>query len=79
MNTLKEMVNDGKKAKFVRYYCHQMWYQTECGFMFPVPLSDNGAAVLEAEEKALLLMRYIKAHIKLTEQAQAAGYGPADD
>jgi hypothetical protein len=57
------MVKDGKKVRFVHYRNNELWYSTECGFLFPVPTFDIGEATFLAEDKAILFMRYIKKHI----------------
>ena len=57
---IKEMVRDGKKVRFTRYRQGHLYYQTESGFEFPVPLSDIGDATFLAEDKAMLFMRYIR-------------------
>lgn len=59
------MVSDNKKVRFVRYREGEFIYRTECGFEFPVPLSDLGTATLLAEDKALLFLRYIQKHVKI--------------
>lgn len=66
---LKDMVKDNKKVKFQFYKDGNLWYATECGFEFPVPISDIGNATFLSEDKALLFMRYIKPQIKLIEEA----------
>lgn len=60
---IKEMVQN-KKVKFVRYQNKELWYVTECGFEFPVPISDTGEASFVSEDKALLFMRWIRKHIE---------------
>jgi len=70
MNTLKEMVKDNKKVKFQFYKDRNLWYLTECGFEFPVPIEDIDNATFLAEDKAILFMRYIKPQIKLIEIAR---------
>jgi hypothetical protein len=62
MNSVADMVKGGKKVHFVRYRKDHLYYITECGFEFPVPVGDLGDASCHAEEKALLLMRYIRQH-----------------
>ena len=69
MNTLKDMVKDNKRVTFKFYKDGNLWYATECGFEFPVPISDIGTATFLAEDKALLFMRYIRPQIKLIEEA----------
>ena len=61
---IKEMVKDGKSASFQYYRKGELWYKTECGFMFPVPVSDVGDGTFNASEKAMLLMRYIRKQVE---------------
>ncbi len=70
MNTIKEMVSNGKKVQFVRYQTNELWYKTECGFEFPVPLSDTGEAAFLSEDKALLFMRWIRKHVDTINSAK---------
>ena len=53
------MVKD-KKVTFLFYKQGELWYTTECGFKFPVPIDDVGTAAMNAEDKALLFMRWIR-------------------
>jgi hypothetical protein len=59
MKTLKEMV-ENKKVKFEYYRDKELWYSTEDGFKFPVPIEDIGTGVFKAEDKAILFMRWIR-------------------
>ena len=68
--TLKDMVKDNKKVRFAFFRGAELWYRTECGFEFPVPISDAGDAVFLAEDKALLFMRYIRRHLDVIETAR---------
>ena len=68
---IKDMVSGGKKATFLFYQQNELWYMTECGFKFPVPIEDIGEAIVHSTEKAMLLMRYIRKHIALIEAAKA--------
>jgi hypothetical protein len=63
---IKDMVKD-KSVSFQYYKDGQLFYSTECGFIFPVPIDDVGTATLNAKDKALLFMRYIRKHIKTVE------------
>ncbi len=63
MNSLKEMVKNNNLARFVSFEKDNLYYATECGFVFPVPVSDVGDGVFHATEKAMLLMRYIRKQI----------------
>lgn len=63
MKSLKEMVKNNNLARFVNFEKDHLYYATECGFVFPVPVSDVGDGVFHATEKAMLLMRYIRKQI----------------
>lgn len=67
---IKEMVSDGKKVKFMHYRQKELWYVTETGFEFPVPIEDCGDGVFLAEDKAMLFMRYIRKHIEMLNKAK---------
>jgi hypothetical protein len=70
MSTIKDMVKDNKKVHFTFYKDRQLFYQTECGFEFPVPIDDIGNATFLAEDKAILFMRYIRKHLDTIEKAR---------
>ena len=70
MTSIKDLVKD-KNAHFVFFRDKSLFYETDDGFQFPIPIDDAGSATFNAEEKAILLMRYIRKHIAKTEQARA--------
>ena len=70
MYDLKDMVKDNKKVRFTFYRRGELFYETECGFEFPVPISDTGDGVFHAEDKAILFMRYIRKHIVNIEEGK---------
>lgn len=57
---LVDMVRDNKTVSFKYYRENELWYETEDGFLFPVPISDIGTATFLATDKAILFMRYIR-------------------
>lgn len=65
MNSIKDMVKDNKKVTFVFYREGELWYKTECGFQFSVPISDVGTAAMLNEDKAIFYMRWIRKHIAM--------------
>lgn len=67
----KKMVEGGKKVRFVHYRKGELWYVTECGFTFPVPIDDTGDGTFLAEDKAMLFLRYIRKGIEAYKQALA--------
>ena len=68
MSQIKDMVKDKKKVQFQYYLDHNLWYKTECGFEFPVPISDTGNGIFLAEDKAILFMRYIRKELESRQQ-----------
>lgn len=65
MLSIKEMVKDNKKVHFMFYRQKELWYKTEDGFEFPVPIDDAGDGVFLNEDKAMLFMRYIRIHLNM--------------
>jgi len=63
MRTLKEMIVNNQMVRFSFYRDGQLWYETECGFRFPVPIEEAGTATFLAEDRAMLFMRYIRKHM----------------
>ena len=70
MNKIIEMVKENKKVKFIYYRDGNLYYETECGFKFPVPVTDIGNATFLAEDKAMLFMRYIRKQVALIERSE---------
>lgn len=68
MKRIKDMVKDNRKVRFSFYRDRQLFYRTESGFEFPVPIDDIGNAT---EDKAILFMRYIRKHLKTIDDAHA--------
>jgi hypothetical protein len=58
--TIKQMVENNQKVRFRFYRDGQLWYATECGFEFPVPIAEAGTATFLAEDRAILFMRYME-------------------
>lgn len=59
--TIKEHIQG--KVKFQYYRDNQLFYQSDSGLIFPVPIEDIGNATFLAEDKAMLFMRYIRKHL----------------
>ena len=72
MRTLKEMIVNNQKVRFSYYRDGQLWYETECKFLFPVPLEDAGTATFLAEDRAILFMRYIRKQMDVVAEARKA-------
>lgn len=61
---IKDIVKDNH-VTFLRYRQGVMYYtvkvpEKQSSYMFPVPLSDVGDATLDARDKAIIFMRYIR-------------------
>jgi len=41
------------------------YYESDNGFLFPVPLTDIGTATLKDTDKAILFMRWIRPHFEM--------------
>ena len=63
MHNVKDLVSHGKVARFVYYRDQALHYETEDGFLFPVPIGETGSATYNKEEKVMLLLRYIRKHV----------------
>ena len=64
---LTELVK-GKKARFIHFVDKQLWYKTDCGFEFPVPLDDVGTTLFVAEYNAIRLMKWIRIHLGMIDK-----------
>lgn len=67
---LKPMVINDKTVTFQFYRDGELWYKTECGFEFPVPVSDTGKGMFKNQDKALLFMRWIRPQIVAIESVK---------
>jgi hypothetical protein len=71
VKSIKDMVTGEKQVTFTRYRDGELWYVTDDGFEFPVPVADIGNATFLARDKALLFMRYIRKHMQMLERARS--------
>lgn len=63
---------EGSKLVFFRYYHDgQLWYKTDFDEMFPVPIDDVGAATLHINQKAIMMMRYMRRWNKTCQEGKA--------
>lgn len=58
-------------VKFVHYVDQALWYATDDGWMFPVPMFDTAGALFAAESKAIFFMRWIRKRIEFEAQLRA--------
>lgn len=50
-------------ATFQYFRDSALWYSTEAGLVFPVPLSDIGTTTFDVSYKGIRLMRWIRKHL----------------
>lgn len=51
---------------------NELWYETDTGFTFPVPINDAQGATFLAKDKSIFFTRWIRRHLKTIEDARAA-------
>jgi hypothetical protein len=79
--TLTELIKN-KMVRFNYYRDGELWYQTEDGFEFPVPINDTGTGMFRAEDSAIQYMRWIRKHLAVRaewekeREAQARNLAP---
>lgn len=61
-DTLKNLVKG--PVHFTKYRAGYLYYVTDSGFEFPVPVSDTGEATFWAVDKGILFMHYIRKHLE---------------
>lgn len=62
--SVKEHVENNQKVRFSFYRDSILYYETEKGLLFEVPISDTGKGCFNAEDKALLYMRWIRKQLE---------------
>jgi hypothetical protein len=66
--TVKECIQGN--AKFLYYRKGELYYETANGLKFPVPVSDCGDGEFKAEEKGMLMMRWIRKQLAAIEEGK---------
>lgn len=66
--TIKDHVKG--TAKFSFYRAGNLYYVTDSGLEFPVPLSDTDGATFLKEDKAMFFMRWIRKHLATLETVE---------
>lgn len=69
MKTIKDYVSGDKVVTFLYYKDYDLYYTTDCGLIFKVPIEDCGEAPFNATERAMLMMRYIRKHLEQLKSA----------
>ena len=58
-------------ARFEYFRDSALWYRTESGLLFPVPVCDIGTTTFDAEHKGIWLMRWIRKHLASLEAGES--------
>jgi len=67
MGKLVDMVKN-KQVHFQYAFQSDLWYSTDDGFYFPVPMNDMGNGKFQRDDKAALFIRYIRKQLAKEEQ-----------
>ena len=57
------MMVKNKVVRLKYYHEDELFYETECGFVFSVPVPNADNAIFLVEDKALLFMRWNCKHL----------------
>lgn len=79
MIKVSDLVKGDKKATFQYYRQGNLMYQTDDGFLFPVPVSETNDATFPKETKAITLMRWIRKHVEHVNLVDPPGGGTPND
>lgn len=66
-------IKDLVKGQLVHFKCYsdnELWYTTDSGFEFPIPLNDTGNGIFLRDDKAIFFMRYIRKHLAFLEESR---------
>ena len=66
--SVKEHVINDQKVNFSFYRDGILYYKTEKGLLFEVPISDAGSGCFNGQDKAVLFMRWIRKQIESNNQ-----------
>ena len=71
MTTVDKILNGNESASFIFFLSGKLWYCTESGFKFPVPVKGSGQSIFPNEDRAKRFYPYIKAHVEKLNKAKA--------
>ncbi|MEM7401423.1 MAG: hypothetical protein AAF304_05675 [Pseudomonadota bacterium] len=70
---LEKILQDNENVRFMFFLSGKLWYRTDSGFKFPVPIKGSGQSVFLNEDRVNRFYPYIKAHAqKLDEKSEKA-------
>jgi len=59
---LEKILQNNESVSFMFFLSGKLWYRTESGFKFPVPIKGSGQSVFLNEDRVNRFYPYIKAH-----------------
>ena len=66
---IEKVIQNNESVSFMFFLSGKLWYRTESGFKFPVPIKGSGQSVFLNEDRVNRFYPYIKAHAqKLNEK-----------
>lgn len=72
MTKITDHIGEGKFCHFLHYQDGNLWYKTDSGFEFPVPVADTGTGIFLPTDKSIFFMRWIRKHMKYIEDAKTS-------
>ena len=70
MNSALKQHIVNQKAFLKHYRMGSLWYETESGFLFEVPISETGNGIFNQEEKTITLMKWINRQLDNNDKAK---------
>ena len=67
---VKQHVIDNQKVTYKFYQNGSLWYETEKGLLFEVPISETGSGIFNREEKAINMMKWINKQLDVNDFAK---------
>ena len=67
-SSVKDHVCNNQKVYFSFYREGILYYKTEKGLLFEVPISDTGSGCFNSEDRAMLFMRWIRKQIAANQE-----------
>lgn len=70
MVKVREHVEKNQKAQFEFYRGSTLYYRTDKGLLFEIPVSETGDAVFKNQERAIILMKWIRRQLEENEKGR---------
>ena len=74
---ITDHVRDNQKVHFKFYRMGILFYETEKGLLFEIPITDTGTGTFNNEDKAINYMRWIRPQLEKAKKELESMNGPA--